>query len=269
MLVMPADHYIARPDAFAATVRQACDWAAAHDDLVTLGVLPARPETGYGYLKLDARRGGAGSAAEPSTAKQALPAEPSTAKQALPAEPSKVERFVEKPDLARAEEFVRSGEYLWNGGMFIWRASTILRAFDQHMPELKRVWDAAGGRVESAYPGLTATSIDFGVMEKATNVVTFPLDCGWDDLGSWTSLESLADILQARHAAGVVSAGEVIAIESAGNIVDVPRRLVSLLGVDDLIVVEHGDALLIARKERAQDIKRVVEAVRKARPELA
>jgi mannose-1-phosphate guanylyltransferase len=245
MLVMPADHYIADPSAFGKTVGEAAQRAASHDELVTLGVKPTRPETGYGYLKL----GGPVAGSDVSC--------------------RRVERFVEKPDLARAREFVSSGHYLWNGGMFLWRASVILKAFDEHMPEMKRIWDASEGRVAEAYPRLTATSIDFGVMEKARNVVTYALDCGWDDLGSWTSLESLADVLRARHEAGVVSAGQVIAIESKDNIVDVPGKLVALLGVSDLIVVQQGESLLIARKDRAQDIKLVVDQVRKARPELA
>ena len=105
-------------------------------------------------------------------------------------------------------------------------------------------------------------------MEKARNVVTFPLDCGWDDVGSWTSLEGLAHALKAEHPAGVVTAGQCVPIESKGNIVDVPGKLVALLGVDDLIIVESGEALLIAKKDRAQDIKRVVEEVKRLRPDL-
>ena len=240
MLVMPSDHYMRDLAKFQSCVRAAAEWAASHDDLVTLGVAPDRPETGYGYLKT-----GQGSA------------------------PRKVDAFVEKPNLAKAQEFLKAGNYLWNGGMFLWRTDVILAAFDQFMPEMKREWDAAGGQVEKAYPRLTATSIDYGVMEKAKNVVTFVLDCGWDDLGSWTSLESLADMLGARRGSSVVTGGELLAIESSGNIVDAPGRLVALLGVNDLIVVEAGDAILVARKDRAQDIKLVVEQVKKARPELA
>jgi mannose-1-phosphate guanylyltransferase len=242
MLVMPADHYIPRREDFAATVRKAADWAASTGDLVTLGVRPTRAETGYGYLRTGARlEGGC----------------------------LKVDAFVEKPDSRRAEEFLRAGNYLWNGGMFAWRVDAILRAFDELMPEMRRAWDESGGDVERAYPRMTATSIDYGVMEKARNVVTFPLDCGWDDLGSWTSLEALADALGASRPGGVVTGGEPVAIESSGNIVDVPGKLVALLGVSDLIVVEAGGALLVARKDRAQEIKLVVEAVKKRRPDLA
>jgi mannose-1-phosphate guanylyltransferase len=239
MLVMPSDHYIAKSERFIETVRAACDWAANHDDLVTLGIQPDRPETGYGYLKISSK--------------------------ALPA---RVDAFVEKPNFERAKEFLASGNYLWNGGMFVWRAEVILRAFDQLMPEMKTAWESCGGKVETAYPKMTATSIDYGVMEKAKNVVSFPLDCGWDDLGSWTSLEGLADVLQTRHSAGVVSAGEALAIDATGNIVDAPGKMVTLLGVKDLIVVEHGGAILVADKSRAQDIKLIVEQLKKQKPEL-
>jgi mannose-1-phosphate guanylyltransferase len=238
LLVMPSDHYIAQPKKFLASVQEAVDWASQHDDLVTLGVRPDRPETGYGYL----RRSSSG---------------------------NRVEAFVEKPNLEKAEQFLKAGNYLWNGGMFIWRASVILKAFDDIMPEMKIAWDAAGGKIESAYPQMTATSIDYGVMEKAKNVVTFELDCGWDDLGSWTSLDSLADALHARLDGNVITGGDLVAIESRGNVIDAPNRLVALLGVEDLIVVEHGGAILVARKDRAQDIRLVVEQVKKRRPELA
>jgi len=232
MLVMPSDHYIPREEDFRATVQSTIDWAEKHDDLVTLGVAPTRPETGYGYLKL------ASSAA---------------------AGAQKLEAFVEKPSLEKAKEFLTSGRYLWNGGMFIWRVGVILAAFDQAMPEMKKAWESSGGDIQSAYPKFTATSIDYGVMEKAKNAVTFKLDCGWDDLGSWTSLENLADALHARHKAGVVTAGECLAIDSTGNIVDAPSKTVALLGVDDLIVVESGNSILVARKDRAQDIRKIVE----------
>lgn len=243
MLVMPSDHYIPFPERFVATVRMAVQRAIERDELVTLGVKPTRPETGYGYLKVGRSLDGEGCRV--------------------------VDAFVEKPGIEQAREFVEQGSYLWNGGMFLWRAEVILDAFDRFMPEMRKAWDSAGGDVSRAYPNLTATSIDYGIMEKARNVVSFELDCGWDDLGSWTSLEGLADVLKARVDGNVVTDGDIIAIQSRGNVVDAPGRLVALLGVDDLIVVEHGDAVLVARKDRAQDMKLVVEQVKKRRPELA
>lgn len=244
MLVMPSDHYIAGPERFRETVSAAARWAAAHEDLVTLGIRPDRPETGYGYLRMGPRL------EDPGLCR-------------------KVEAFVEKPGIEMARQFVNAGDYLWNGGMFVWRAEVILRAFDRHMPAMRVAWEEAGGKVEDAYPRMTATSIDYGIMEKAENVVGFPLDCGWDDLGSWTSLEGMADALDARHPAGVVLGGEVTALDATGNIVDTPGRHTALLGVRDLIVVEHGGALLVADKSRAQDVKLIVDQIRKRNPDLA
>jgi mannose-1-phosphate guanylyltransferase len=242
MLVMPADHYIARPEAFAKTIAEAARWAETHDDLVTLGVKPTRPETGYGYLRLG---------------------------EALAGNARRVDAFVEKPNAEKAKEFLAAGNYFWNGGMFLWRAEIVLKSFDEHMPEMKREWDSAGGQVEQAYPRLTATSIDYGVMEKARNVVSFALDCGWDDLGSWTSLEEMADVLGARQEGGVATAGDLLSIDSSGNIVDAPGKVVALLGARNLIVVEAGGVLLVADKSRAQDIKFVVDRIKKEHPGLA
>jgi mannose-1-phosphate guanylyltransferase len=244
---MPSDHYIAHPDIFLKTLKNAAKWAFEKDDLVTLGVLPTRPETGYGYLKT-------------SVHPKAIPGS---------LDVKKVDAFVEKPNLEKANRFLESGDYLWNGGMFLWRAQVILEAFDQFMPEMKKAWDKAGGNSEIAYPEMTATSIDYGIMEKAKNVVTFPLDCGWDDLGSWTSLEGLADTLNAKQSSNVITGGELLAIDSTRNIVDTPNRLVALLGIEDLIIVEQGDAILVAHKNRAQDIRQIVEEVKKKRPDLA
>ena len=238
MLVMPSDHYIAFPEKFISTVLTASNWAAKHDDLVTLGIKPTRPETGYGYLR-------------------------------VAPDSKKVEAFVEKPNLEKALEFIQSDNYLWNGGMFLWRAEVVLKAFDQFMPEMGKAWTDANGKIELAYPNMTATSIDYGIMEKAENVVTFPLDCGWDDLGSWTSLENLADALHARKENNILTNGELLSIDSSGNIIDAPKQFVALLGINDSIIVQQGNVILVAHKDRAQDIKRIVEKVKQSKPELA
>ncbi len=242
MLVMPSDHHMADLPAFRRTVERAAKYADTHDELVTLGVKPARAETGYGYLELGDDAGDGA---------------------------TRVAKFVEKPNLETAEKYVSSGRYLWNGGMFLWKARVILAAFDRFMPEMKAAWEAQGGDPIRAYPHLTATSIDFGVMEKARNVVTFPLDCGWDDLGSWTSLETLATSLGLARDGGVVTGGEMVAVESSGNIVDAPGSWVALLGVKDLIVARNGEAILVAHKDRAQDIRKIVDAIRSRKPDLA
>ena len=242
MMVMPSDHYIAQPEQSRKTVAKAVAWAQTHDDLVTLGVKPNRPETGFGYLKMGETLGDG---------------------------VLKLEAFVEKPNLEKAKEFVSSGKYYWNGGMFLWRAEVILKAFDQYMPEMKEIWDRENGNVDAAYPKLTATSIDYGIMEKAKNVVTFPIDCGWDDLGSWDSLESVAKVLDAVKPEGTVTGGDVVAVDAKGNIIDAAGKKVALLGVDNLIIVVQGDTILVADKNRSQDIRQVVELVKKNWPELA
>lgn len=241
MMVMPADHSIGNLENFRKTIQEATEYASQHDQLVTLGIKPDRPETGYGYLKVGSKINNG----------------------------YKVDAFVEKPDTKKAEEFFKSGQYLWNGGMFLWKTETILKEFDRLMPEMKKAWDKEKGNVEKTYPQLTATSIDYGVMEKAKEVVSFTLDCGWDDLGSWTSLENLADRLGARKGNNVLSAGNLVAVDSNHNIVDAQGKLVALLGVENLIVVESGDSVLVARKDRAQDIRLIVDQVKKNHPQQA
>lgn len=240
MLIMPSDHLISDLSSFQKTLFEAIDWARSSQDLITLGVKPTRPETGYGYLSLGKK---------------------------IQGNCQQVEAFIEKPNHQKAWELFQEGNTLWNGGMFLWRADVILKAFDCSMPEMKKIWEENGRQLEVAYPKLTATSIDYGVMEKADHVVTFPLDCGWDDLGSWTSLESVAKEFGGQHEVGVVSNGDVVSIDSTGNIIDAPGRLVALLGVKDLIVVEHGGAILVARKDQAQDIRQIVDLVKKTKPE--
>jgi mannose-1-phosphate guanylyltransferase len=246
MMVMPSDHYIPDLRAFQKTLLSAIDWAKNNDDLVTLGVKPTRPETGYGYLKM-------GKALGDSQGEGCR----------------KVEAFVEKPNLDRAQEFLKTGNYLWNGGMFLWRVDVILAAFDQFMPEMKAAWEKSSGHVESAYPMMPATSIDYGVMEKAKNVVSFELNCGWDDLGAWTSLESISGVMDLKKDFGVLSAGEVISVDSKNNIIDAPGKLVTLLGIEDLIIVHQGDSILVAKKDRAQDLKLLVDQVKLKRPDQA
>ncbi|MGK5087819.1 sugar phosphate nucleotidyltransferase [Bdellovibrionota bacterium FG-2] len=243
MLVMPADHFMKNPAAFQKTVKTAIEWAITHEDLITLGIRPSRPETGYGYLKVGVE------ISKDSGCRT-------------------VEAFVEKPNVEKAASFVREG-YLWNGGMFVWRASTILKAFDRLMPEMAIAWKASQGSVERAYPNMTATSIDYGIMEKSQNVVSFELDCGWDDLGNWTSLDTMVGVLGTETEAGVVLGGEVISVDSKHNVIDVAGKLVALLGIEDLVIVQTEQALLIARKDRAQDIRKIVDQVKIKRPELA
>lgn len=240
MAVLPADHYIGEPDAYVDTLRRGLE-AATHGDYVTIGIRPSRAETGYGYIEV-------GSELDPGV--------------------FRARRFVEKPNRQRAEQFVTSGSFLWNSGMFFFLASRILEAIDQHLPglgEQLRRYDEAAERneeaavVQATYAQLPAVSIDHGIMEKVSSVSVVPGSFRWSDLGSWTSAWELAP----RDAQQNVLPEGGIAVKARGNYVRAPEgKLVALVGVNDLVVVDSGDALLIIPRERAQDVREVVEKLR-------
>ena len=240
MAVLPADHYINETEAYVDTLRRGLE-AATHGDYVTIGIRPSRAETGYGYIEV-------GSELDPGV--------------------FRARRFVEKPNRQRAEQFVASGSFLWNSGMFFFLASRILEAIDQHLPglgqELQRYDKAARAGEEAAlvketYAQLPAVSIDHGIMEKVSTVSVVPGSFEWSDLGSWTSAWELAP--QDEHANVLPKDG--IAIGASGNYVAAPKgKLVALVGVDDLVVVDSGDALLVVPKDRAQDVREIVAALR-------
>lgn len=240
MAVLPADHYISDTEAYVDTLRRGLE-AATHGDYVTIGIRPSRAETGYGYIEV-------GSEIDPGV--------------------FRARRFVEKPNRQRAEQFVANGNFLWNSGMFFFLASRILEAIDQHLPglgqELQRYDEAAragneAALVEETYGELPAVSIDHGIMEKVDAVSVVPGSFEWSDLGSWTSAWELAPQDKYKN----VLPSEGIAVASSGNFVTAPEgKLVALVGVDDLVVVDSGDALLIVPRERAQDVREVVAALR-------
>jgi mannose-1-phosphate guanylyltransferase len=241
MAVLPADHYISDTDAYLDTLRRGLE-AATHGDYVTIGIRPRRAETGYGYIEV-------GAEIDPGV--------------------FRARRFVEKPNRQRAEQFVASGGFLWNSGMFFFLASRILEAIDQHLPglgeELKRYDEAAKAgnedhAVRASYAHLPAISIDHGIMEKVSAVSVVPGAFEWSDLGSWTSAWELAP----QDENGNVLPTGGIAVDARGNYVAAPDgKLVALIGVSDLVVVDAGDALLVAPRERSQDVRQVVEALRK------
>ena len=230
--VLPSDHRVADAEAFRRTLAAAFETAERQDRIVALGVSPRWAETGFGYLELGGPLDGA-----PGLAR--------------------VERFREKPDRATAETFLASGRHLWNAGIFVSRGSTLLAALDRHAPALAAGvarFAAAPTRAE-LYAELPSISIDYAVMEKEAGLAALPLDCGWDDLGSW---QALFEVLPAGEA-GNRSHGDVVAIDAANNLLFADRGLVAALGVDDLIVVRTGDAVLVARRDRAQEVRRIVE----------
>ena len=242
--VLPADPHIGDEDAFAAVLGRALD-AAAAGSIVTVGIEPSRPETGYGYVDV----GDAVDVGVPDV--------------------HRVRRFEEKPDQATADRYVASGHHLWNSGMFFFRADVILAEIARHMPELGEfVADcdraAATDRelafVEGRYGQLPKVSIDYGVMERAEDILVLPGAFGWDDIGSWSAAWALA----AKDGDGNASAGaEALPIDSRGCYVSAPEgKLVALVGVEDLVVVDTPDALLVMPRSRAQDVRKVVDALR-------
>jgi mannose-1-phosphate guanylyltransferase len=244
IVILPADHYIADEERFGEVLSGAVAAAATGAYLVTLGITPSRPETGFGYI----------AHGQPYGTYNGITA-------------YRVERFTEKPDYRHALEYLASGNYYWNSGIFIWRASLILSLIARHLPELH----AGLQRIDSAYgtagyeevlvevfAGLPKISIDYGVMEKADNVLVFPGSFGWDDVGSWTALEAYKE----KDEQGNYLEGRGVMVDTSNTLVLASDKVVATLGVDDLIVVEGRDSILVCHKESAQEIKKVVSALR-------
>jgi mannose-1-phosphate guanylyltransferase len=232
--VLPADHRVGDPAAFRDTLARAAQAVEAEDRVMTLGVTPRWAETGYGYLELGEE--------DPQNAQDGL---------------RRVRRFVEKPTLENAERFVRSGQYLWNAGIFVFRGTTFLDVLARLQPALAQGLEeiaADPGRLAEIYPRLPADSIDYAVMEKLDDISTLPLDCGWSDLGSWSAL---AEVL-AADAAGNRGRGDTVAVDASGNLLFSDTGLIAVLGVSDLVVVRTGDAVLVMPKARAQEVRRIV-----------
>jgi len=241
--VLPADHFIADESAFRETLTRALG-AAEEGWLTTVGIVPARPETGYGYIELGDR------------VKDGVFA---------------VARFVEKPNRERAQEFVSSGRYLWNAGMFFFRAGVMRKAIAKHLPALAtgldRIDEAAARGDEARalaeiFPTLPAISIDHGVMEKAERIAVVPGDFGWNDVGSWQVTWEMSQ----RDVHGNAVPAETILIDARDNLVrdltqGVPRKRWAIVGVSDLVIVETDDAVLVIPRDRAQDVRQVVDAL--------
>lgn len=233
--ILPADHRIEDREAFLETLAMAERIAREGDRVMTLGVQPTRPDTGYGYLEL-------GPLIEPETGLR------------------QVVQYKEKPDQATADRFVESGDYLWNAGMFLCRAGRLLELLQVHQPDLAQGLveiERQPDRIVELYPRLPSISIDFGVMEHLDEVFTLPLDCGWSDLGSW---EALAEILP-QDENGNVAKGDVVSIGSHGSILFAAEGTIAALGVDGLVIVKTGDAVLVVPKDRTQEIRKIVAAL--------
>ena len=238
MVVLPADHVIRQPEAFRAALSQAVT-AAEAGRLVTFGITPDRPDTGFGYIKADGDEA-----------------------------PLTVERFTEKPDAATAEQFLAEGGYYWNAGIFVWRAGAILDEVRHHLPDVAAVldrivteWgDAAPNQavVERHFPDMPDISIDYGVLEKSREVALVLCDIGWSDVGSWDAVHEIAH----HDANGNALQGETIAIDCHNSLIHGNQRLVAAVGVRDLCVVETADAVLIAPRGQTQRVREVVETLK-------
>lgn len=242
--ILSADHSIRDEDQFRAVLRQA-EIAAQAGHLVILGIEPDTPHTGYGYIKRKERLAVSGE---------------------LPV--YAVEKFLEKPNQPTAQRFLAEGGYYWNGGTFVSRVDRLLEEMAQHMPDLyaklRKIQAALGsdeaGRVlDEVWPTVPKTSIDYGVMERAQQVAVVPLRAGWNDVGSWDALEKVSEM---DAEGNCTVAGQTLSIDSQGNIVSGDSRLIALIGVEDLVVVDTGDALLIGHKKQMQKVKAVVEQLR-------
>lgn len=238
MFVLPSDHLIKYNGMFINTLKDAAQKAEEEENLVTIGITPDYPETGYGYIKFNSEKND-GSAFE-------------------------VDCFVEKPNLETAKEYIASEEYLWNSGMFVWKVSSILSKFKEYLPEiylgLERIKESIGTEQESIilekiFVEFKAESVDYGIMEKANNIYTIPGAFGWDDVGSWLAVERI----KKTNELGNVVSGNIITIDTKNCIIEGDKKLIAAVGLKDLVIVDTDDATLICDKDSAGDIKKVLE----------
>ncbi|MGL5124374.1 MAG: mannose-1-phosphate guanylyltransferase, partial [Fusobacteriaceae bacterium] len=245
IVVLASDHLIKDEDAFREVLVKGAEEASKSGVIVTLGIKPDKPETGYGYIEVKND--------EPLTLNEVY----------------RVKRFREKPNLETAENYLASGKYLWNSGMFIFSTETIFKNFDVLMEEHSEIFNLIKSKLNSNKSGLELTnlvrddfknfekiSIDFGVMEYSKNIRVIPVDIGWNDIGSFNALD---DIFEKNLAGNVVRNSKVIELDSIDNIVLGDGANISLLGVKDLVIVKNGDNILIANKSRTQDIKKIMK----------
>jgi len=246
--VTPADHLIVKEEKFCEVIKKCYEFAEKNDSLVTIGIKPDRPETGYGYIQADQKK--------PVKGFDNL---------------LKVKTFTEKPDIDLARIFIESGDFYWNSGIFIWNMRTIMSAFEKHIPDIFNIFDEGkalyGTMQEKSFIGKTyseckSISIDYGIMEKADNVYVMCTDIGWSDLGTWSSLyeHSFAD-----KKGNIMVKGDVFSYDNKGTIFNIaPGKIAIIQGLADYIVVDSDDVLLIVKKEEEQNIKQFLDDVKKS-----
>lgn len=244
MIVLPSDHLIKQPLLFIDVLKMAINVAMENTNLVTIGITPNYPETGYGYIKF----GHANYHENHSNVYH-------------------VEKFVEKPEIEMAKQYIKSGNYLWNSGMFVWKTSSILNNFKKYMKEtyvgLIKIGDAYKTNqfeniLLNEFIKFKSVSIDYGIMEVASDIFTIPSSFGWDDVGSWLALERI--ISNDNH--GNAIQGNVVSVDSKNMIILGGKKLIATVGLDDIIIVDTDDVLLVCSKNEAQNVKSVIEALR-------
>lgn len=237
MCILPSDHHIKDEEEFTRILNIAIEEAYSEDKLVTIGITPTFPSTGYGYINFDRE--------DKSSIK-------------------KVEAFVEKPNYETALKYIKSKEYLWNSGMFIWKASVILQNFERFLPRVSNILIKIGEAmntsneykvIEELYTKIPSISIDYGIMERSDNVVVIEGDFGWSDVGSWDTLGAIYE----TDEFGNIITGEQINLETYNCISYSDKRLIATMGIRDTIIVETEDVVLVCAKDKAQDVKKIVE----------
>ncbi|HPX62275.1 MAG TPA: mannose-1-phosphate guanylyltransferase [Deltaproteobacteria bacterium] len=248
MAVLPADHFIRDEQAMCEAISVAVN-SARKGYLATVGIVPSRPETGYGYIEADVELRGEG--------------------------PFPVKRFVEKPPLEQALEYIEQGNFFWNSGMFAWRADVILAEIGRHLPELSRsladicfncdVWELSDleDQIAQLYEAVASISIDYAVMEKSDKVQVVPAEMGWSDVGSWSALPEIAEADGQGNVA--MEVGAHVSIDSSDCIIHGGGRTIATVGLKGVIVVATDDAVLVCDREHAQDVRRVVDQLNKMR----
>jgi mannose-1-phosphate guanylyltransferase len=244
LMCAPADHLILDETAFYKVCLEAMDFVLKHKALVTLGIKPSNPNTGYGYIQFD--------------------------QQAVSDNVYQVKTFTEKPNPELARTFLQSGDFLWNAGIFAWQIKSIVRAFEKYLPEMAEVFDAEKElfntpkekeAISRIYPQCTNISIDYGIMEKADNVYIIPSSFGWSDLGTWNSAY---DNMEHDYLGNAAAGKQIMVMDATRCMIHTPDdKLVVLQGLDDYIVVDTKDVLLICKKEKEQEIKEFVAEVKR------
>ena len=244
MLVLPADHYIGKPELFREIISQADSFVKKRRKLLTFGIEPTYPATGYGYIEFGEE-----------IQKEPIPI-------------YNVKQFKEKPDVKTAEQFVKSGTFAWNSGMFLWRVDSIITAMHTLMPslytslkEIKDCWNTDKNRVNRLYSGLESVPVDIGIMEKADDAVVVPISIDWNDIGSWQAL----DEMKQKDENGNFFEGNVLDINARNTYVysTDKNKKIALIDIDDLVVVDTKDSLLVCKKAKSQEVKQIVERIKK------